>query len=343
MMPDNKIAEGVKELISAPIKIDLRIPQARSSYIDERLAWFKQLYLTASDWPLDGSKLVQKMKGREHIPFDYAFAQLSDEREVMTCHEKQRFLMQINASKIKKPFVINQHRYLNFSIAIEIGHIVLGHIPITKTPPAGLDQIRAQGFEASEFARRLLMPKELVFTCNYFSLEQVASYLHVPEKTLLERLTGLNRLHILERKPVPACPRCGNTSVHRHYPYCGICGKYHAGILKGIRKVTYGPKIPQDRYKRADRCPICDTDLQKVPGDACPLCRLCIFNDCSSYYEGDPCGHINPGNHRYCEVCGKPTYYFVKKVLRAWDESCELVPQNGEYADTYSSSPSVTP
>jgi hypothetical protein len=43
-------------------------------------------------------------------------------------------------------------------------------------------------------------------------------------------------------------------------------------------------------------------------------------NLCSDFSDDNiyGCSHANPANSRYCEMCGKVTYYFKKGMLRSW-------------------------
>ena len=67
--------------------------------------------------------------------------------------------MQININKAKYPFEYSRDRRLNFTIAHEIGHIVLEHLLIPRSLKTGIE-LFIEEHEANEFAGRLLMPEK---------------------------------------------------------------------------------------------------------------------------------------------------------------------------------------
>ena len=42
------------------------------------------------------------------------------------------------------------------------------------------------------------------------------------------------------------------------------------------------------------------------------------------------CDHANPANARFCEICGRPTDYFLKGLMKPWEEVETLVAANEE-------------
>ncbi len=78
-----------------------------------------------------------------------------------------------------------------------------------------------------------------------------------------------------------------------------------------------------DQYKRTLICPSCNRDLSNITGERCHKCGTYIFNFCSDFFHQDDgdCSYANHGNARYCEMCGKPTYYFEKGHIRAWQDA----------------------
>jgi hypothetical protein len=60
---------------------------------------------------------------------------------------------------------------------------------------------------------------------------------------------------------------------------------------------------------------------KQLSGDKCCVCGTYIFNYCTDFLSGTgDCTYANPGNYRYCEMCGKPTYFYKRWLLRKWDE-----------------------
>lgn len=291
------------------------IPGYRLDYINLRLHWFIELFsLDNNAWPLDCTHILRKMKELQLISFDYGFFHLPEKYDAITAYVPSNdvYLMQINKNKVCYPFQMSSHRRLNFTLAHEIGHVVLDHL---LTQNSAL-QSELYEREADEFAGRLLMPKELIFSCNYYSLDLVAEYMNVSKTALWMRLNNMKRLDLLSSRKIRTCPDCGNTVFNAFSEYCGICGGPIRKGLKGIYIAFYPNEIKMDQYKRALECPCCHSDLRHITGDRCPLCRTSIFNLCTGNFDGS-CNHANPGNFRYCEFCGKETDYFRRRILKS--------------------------
>ena len=166
------------------------------------------------------------------------------------------------------------------------------------------------------------MPDYMLYTCNYYSIDAVAQYFIVSKTALWMRLNNMKRLDLLNSRKVRSCACCGNTSFSPFAKFCGICGKPISNNLRGIRQKFYPQIIKLDIFKRVLSCPVCNS-TSVIAGDRCGGCGTYIFNYCISYSEysiTDNCYFANMGNSRYCEMCGKPTYYYRLGLLRSWDD-----------------------
>lgn len=136
----------------------------------------------------------------------------------------------------------------------------------------------------------------------------------------------MKKLHLFNSKRVFSCPICGNTHFSMFSEYCNICGTQISFDNKGIQKVIYPAEVKLDNYKRVVICPLCGS--KRFNGDRCLKCRAYIFNYCSDFIRTNPeCGHANSGNSRFCELCGKPTYYFNMGIIKPWEDylnSCNM-------------------
>lgn len=87
---------------------------------------------------------------------------------------------------------------------------------------------------------------------------------------------------------------------------------------RGIRQEHYAEEIKLDKYKRVIECPVYSTNFAN---DKSSICGTYIFNYCtSSIEENGDCNTANPSNSRFCEMCGKPTYFFKRGILKPWHE-----------------------
>ena len=300
------------------------IPDYRSGYIDLRLQEFLDS-LGIAQWPIDCVKLLSGMRDSDkyRIRIGYAGEEVSDGLDAATNYVQRLGMYQIvlSRSKIRYPYRKSSDRRLNFTIAHEIGHIVLEHLLVPNHCKTK-EEIRMEDLEADEFAARLLMPQKLLYSFNYYSVDAVASFLNVSNTALRMRLIHLDATHLIRARKVKSCIRCGNTRFSEFAQYCGVCGQSTAQGCRGIRRIYYPDEYPIDSFKRALVCPKCHRDIRHGTGDRCPFCGTCIFNFCSGFFDpgGSVCSCANPGYARYCEVCGRPTYYQEINCLKDWQD-----------------------
>lgn len=221
--------------------INDKLPEYRLEFINLRITMFIRLFgIKNNDWPLDCTKLISKMKESQIIPFTYGFFRLPDKYEAVTKYQSEYnlYLMQINRNRVHYPFETSADRRLNFTLAHEIGHILLDHLKVPRNLKTK-EEILNQEHEANEFAGQLLLPSNLLISCNYKSINAVAEYFNVSNSALLMRLSKIYRLDLLQNKKGYVCNKCGNASMHYSAKYCCICGNKLKNNLNGIFRVSY--------------------------------------------------------------------------------------------------------
>jgi Zn-dependent peptidase ImmA (M78 family) len=171
------------------------------------------------------------------FPFTYGYVQnLGPEDDAVTQYipEYDLHLIHINESKVNYPFQCSNDRRLNFTLAHELAHILLGHTLIPRHLKTG-EEIELEEIEADELAGRLLMPRSLLFSINYHSIDIAAEYFMVSKIALWKRLNNLKRLDLLRSRNINSCKNCRNTYFSLFSEYCEMCGKptyfYEKGLL----------------------------------------------------------------------------------------------------------------
>jgi hypothetical protein len=292
-------------------KVHSSVPNYRSDYINLKLKQFiEQCNIKA--WPLDCVELICRMRktGEYGVQLVKVVRGLPDKLDASAHYNKKTgyYAVFINSSHFSYPFQKSSDRRLNFTLAHEIGHIVLEHLTINYKSGSDDKLQYTDEAEADEFAARLLMPRELLCSLNYYSISQAAAWLNVSNSALICRLNRLNRLDLITSRKVKSCTRCGNIRFSAFAAYCGICGHYLPGESKGIRRIYYPDMVSMDSRKRSLVCINCHTNIANISGEYCPYCGTCIFNLCID----EACSYANPAYARNCEMCGKPTGYQKK-------------------------------
>lgn len=306
------------------------LPAYRSDYIKLQIKAFLRLFkIKVTDWPLDCMKLLDKMKDAQAIPFFYGFFSLPDKYEAVTNYQSDQnvYLMQINLNNTRYPFDTSASRRLNFTIAHEIGHIMLNHLKVPRSLKTK-DDIKLEECEANEFAGQLLMPDKLLSCCNFSSIGAVAGFFNVSNSALIVRLGKTYRLDMLYRKKGNVCSNCGNESINFAAKYCCICGIMLENNINGVFRISYFDGIKLDNNGEACICPVCNNSDISFTG-RCTKCSTPLLNFCSSVYmDKGKCAHTNPGNARYCEMCGSESCFYSLGLLKPWEEARkELMPE----------------
>lgn len=305
------------------------IPKYRDDYITLRLKWFIELMgLKRSHWPVNCTELLKKVKALKNLHIEYGFSDMPDKYDAITEYiaEYDLYLMLFNRGKVNYPFQSSQDRRLSFTIAHELSHIALGHLQVPRVAKAQEERAMEE-IEADEFAGRLLMPESMLLSCNYYSLDLAAAYFNVSKTALWKRLNNIKKLELLHSRKVHSCSTCGNTKFSIFAEFCGICGTPLNRDVKGIQRIKYPEAFQMDQYKRVLQCPLCNS--KQIAGDTCCICGTYIFNYCMDFLSIDGnCTYSNFGNSRFCEMCGKETYFYKRGLLSSWNEElgkCQII------------------
>ena len=110
------------------------------------------------------------------------------------------------------------------------------------------------------------------------------------------------------------CEECGSRTL---YNYRNI------EIRMEESEMHYNDGVEYDEQTlRVKRCPVCNNDEFRDEAEFCRICGTNLYNKCEGEAEQDGYNgiyytnqHPNPSNARFCEICGKPTYFFSEKIL----------------------------
>ncbi|WIF95096.1 hypothetical protein [Caminicella sporogenes] len=86
----------------------------------------------------------------------------------------------------------------------------------------------------------------------------------------------------------------------------------------------YKDGYSMDENLRVIKCPRCGNEEFSSEAVYCRICGTMLFNYCqgewNDYRQEWSWEHKNPGNARFCEICGKPTYFGMEKLLLDWED-----------------------
>ncbi|MFT9495487.1 ImmA/IrrE family metallo-endopeptidase [Anaerosolibacter sp.] len=303
-----------------------KIPQHRIEFIELKLKQFIKKN-DIKKWPLDCVVLLKELRDSKRMPLILGSVPVTSsifDAQARYYPDLNVYMFLINKSKVTYPFKSSKDRRLNFTLAHEIGHVVLGHLDIPDHLKTKKDRdIEEQ--EANEFAGRLLAPEQKLLSCNFTSIESVAAHFNISKQALWKRLNHLQKLDLIKSKPLVVCNTCGNSEVSVFADCCKICGST-IGKRMGVEIVKYrSHKL--NPLGKASICPICKNEETHSEGEYCKICGTFLYNVCAPtekvsdtnfYYTQKSCGAYLEGNARYCENCGNESTFYRDKLLSYW-------------------------
>lgn len=237
---------------------------------------------------------------------------------------------------------------INFTLAHEIGHIILKHhkdFEVTEVLKNNFtkEEYKILENEASCFARNILSPAPLSLKISsifrYFKLTDIFNITPSARKTRLsllkQDLNYLSTEEILNMQKVYdyylECTNCKNKYINKNSKYCPICGQ--SKLKKGKGFMKYTSNIEVDENKKSKVCPRCGNE-EISEGAYCKICGLELFNRCTNYITDnngnivEGCAKICDSNARYCDQCGNETSFFKEGLLPSYTKY--LLPLNDE-------------
>ncbi|MBO8158859.1 ImmA/IrrE family metallo-endopeptidase [Thermosyntropha sp.] len=256
------------------------------------------------------------------------------------------------------PLWIENPQRIRWTIMHEIGHILLGHLEETQEAmitraALGNQKYKIFEIEAEYFAANILAPAPVLFKLNLFSVEEIMKICNISKTAAENRLKHLLKrmkkgklfdddfdiynqfLSFIYKK---RCLSCHYTFSAQEANYCPICGGkflewfgYNNTDKWGGNNLIYNDGYELDENSRAIVCPRCGNEELNYEGNYCNICGAYLINRCSDEIgydiNGNPiiveegCGTLAAGNARYCIKCGRPTTFFVDKLLLPWNKA----------------------
>lgn len=231
---------------------------------------------------------------------------------------------------------VNKKERIRWTIAHEIGHIVLGHLSASNTSlfRNELPDLQYAHYEkeADCFAGILLAPPIILKKMNIFKNYQIQmicdlSYQASDSRSkYIENLYDFNKFDdysecLLEQFKnfinEKNCSTCGSRFHIEHLNYCPICGSKNLfrNYIKGDAYMIYDSIELNDRNK-AKICPVCKNEITDIDGGFCQICGTYISNECTN----PACESDLPGDARFCPHCGSPSTFKENKLLKAFND-----------------------
>lgn len=337
------------------------IQQYQNAY---RLSQFYLDLLQVNYFPLDLDKIIEKINSalgfkvlvatqQEYMEFRKSIGEKGKEiniKDGRTYYDESQklYLVVYNESKpIKR---------IRFTIAHELGHILLGHLDnrLTEINRGGISNELYQELEnqADVFAGNFLVPPILIderlkminsrltpyIISETFQVSEPAVYNRYKDYDIWKRQSVITQeeMNIFYRCKDSVCfitcQVCGAEIVisqpeiflkEKENLFCKFCGCNYFNYTRRKIQVKYSG-VDMDNSLKALVCPACENEQIIGDGDYCKICGTKLVNECSETYDGEsdscttPCekGKRLDGNARFCPYCGNQSSFLQKGILR---------------------------
>ncbi len=220
---------------------------------------------------------------------------------------------------------------INFTLAHEIGHIILGHHKDFDVTSVLKDNFTKEEYkilenEANCFARNILAPAPLLQCLSipeyylklskFFNLSFQASntrrnfykndLYYLDDEQIRKMQSKYNRYNI--------CKKCSTFPLSVEDYYCPKCGN---------NKFILGDVFIMKEYKGINiaelhECPRCENYDIQSEDSYCKICGLNLKNECIN------CHMELDSSARYCTQCGCKTSYFQAGILKDWQIATDV-------------------
>lgn len=220
---------------------------------------------------------------------------------------------------------------INFTLAHEIGHIILNHHKDFEVTEILQDNFTKEEYkilenEANCFARNILAPAPLINELGFWNtLFKIPKFFGITPTATTVRMRFLNNdLYYLKEEQIAYLK-----SIYKRYKYCNKCKCNHLNIdsnycpICGNKNLIIGDGFTMKEYKGITikdlgECPVCENgDIQETD-NYCKICGLSLNNVCQN------CGTILDSSARYCRDCGSASPYLVSGALKHWQNATDV-------------------
>ena len=220
---------------------------------------------------------------------------------------------------------IKPRKRINFTLAHEIGHIILNHHKDFEVTTTLQDNFTEEEYkilenEANCFARNILAPAPLVSGMKFWNiLFKMPVFFGMTFKASSTRVSFLNNdMYYLNEEQIHDFQ-----ANYKYYKMCRICGKITNNLSNQYcedcgNKLINGDGFIMKKYEGVftlSQCPNCENIDINSNDKYCIICGASLENKCTS------CGCILPTNARFCGKCGQNSLYLQTGELTEYTNS----------------------
>lgn len=313
----------------------MKIPQL-ARYNGTVLKAYEFVEKNVTEFPVDLFEIIKKSQWGLLTYEDLAVLNNCTVEDVCQCFGKDGYsIYNGNNYSIAYNSTKKYSARVRFTLAHEIGHIVLNHhrdfnVTTVMENNFSREEYKILENEANCFARNLLSPVPLVKTLSlneyYFKMSNFfgLSFQAVKSRISLYKndLYYLDDEHInqMQKKYLRynICRICSLYPLPTTFKYCPRCGH---------NKFILGDVFTMKRYsginiEEMHECPRCENFDIQPEHSYCKICGLKFKNECIS------CHTALDSDARYCTSCGALSSYFQSGILKNWTEDTDATEEN---------------
>lgn len=292
----------------------MKVPKlARYNGAVENAYQFVNDYIT--EFPIDLFRLIKKFKWGLLTYEEMAVKNNCTINDICECLGTDGYsIYNGNNYTIAYNNAIKSHGRINFTLAHEIGHIILNHhkdFEVTEVIKDNFtkEEYKILEYEANCFARNMLAPSPLVNQLSFWNLIfDVPNFFEITHRAFSVRMRFLAEdLNYLNDEQMSRmcnsflrfkiCPKCKSHTTDLTDIYCEICGN----------KLITGDGFKMKKYNSLyvlTQCPNCENVDIYAEDMYCIICGQSLKNCCTV------CNNPLPNKARYCNKCGGKSSFF---------------------------------
>lgn len=250
---------------------------------------------------------------------------------------------------------------INFSLAHELGHIMLGHLNNEGILPRYEvnQKNEPKEKEADSFAGELLRPPILLIlagitraqdiskSCNitlsaarsaYKSIQKISPYIYLSKTISTTMFYQTNFFKFINTHFCNTCHAIFTLERTMICPICGGTNIEHFSLIddsRGDEECMHYKEYPVNEQGHLARCIRCDNEDIDPNDEYCMICGAPLVNICcgqmkdanqyDKYFDEDAgCGKTLPSNARFCTKCGGESTFYHKHILLSWKDEQQL-------------------
>lgn len=286
------------------------------------VAWNIITELGISTFPVDPFQLLDKLSVRYctigEISKLTGYSRMDIMRSVIKSIDGGTLYVDGNIVVVYNERIRSTQR-IRWTITHELAHIWLGHFDIPNLTSLSDEKRNVLDREADYVTKEVLAPLGLLGTLRITDSAGIRELCGLSKKAADIREGELRKLRDSRVYRLSTSYSCEH--FQRFLTPISVCQDQNE---RRFTRMNSSPNGVVDIHYAVAKCRRCETEARGPHARYCIHCGAPLYNICAQPQQTpEPCGHINPQEARYCEMCGHETVFVALGIYERWQEEEE--------------------